>query len=510
MRKGFLHIIEIVNSLDEKGINWLNNTQVLEGLETYFNGTNVIFNLLLKNAIKTPQVVGCICSPAEFDELKISLKSFLLNDENISYQLFRIEPPTIPNCATFTTTLPVIYDTIIMFDYNFSGHLGCFPNNPYNYDVDLSNYLSAGNGFVHIRNITKSNINGLSANLRTFRDFFGIKYDVTAGVGTGEGEFIPVPGDIAYKERKYFFNFPIYEDNFNDNVADDFNTVLGTWNVQNGELIGDRINPANFQGFTRYDGEIAEDYELDFDFHIVNNNPTSIVAGFWSPEYNSSSFKIYVGIIVNSNIFTANAVIFNEFVSIGSSAPLPLARVQETIHAKFVKKGTVVSLVIYNEAGQSESISLDLFILPFTSDKGFYYFSTNDFDQAHFDNFRLKVADDFSFGNFLSSQEQIRLADSVSEGSVLVRQIGSDIPMAVLNENLDVSTQKGRTAWISDGASGPEKDLLLRSIIAWASGDEYPIIKSKVQNPAVFTFFKTVQKDMFQPIEIVMNLGFVF
>ena len=49
---------------------------------------------------------------------------------------------------------------------------------------------------------------------------------------------------------------------------------------------------------------------------------------------------------------------------------------------------------------------------------------------------------------------------------------------------------------------------MLRTLVVWAAGEENEVIKGEVKNvPVVASIYKTYDKDMFQPVEIVLTMG---
>ena len=168
MKKGFIHIVEIVVislvmfvlviqltsipgvrsdwdrtklllmgndvlfTLDAKGVNWLDKNEVESGLREVLNNTNLNFGLEVKNALKANITVGCIrCSSNELDELRSVLGSFTLNGERVSFIVTALE------------TLPLWLDV---------AYLGkdALPD----LENDIKDFLRAGKGVVEVRDLT--------------------------------------------------------------------------------------------------------------------------------------------------------------------------------------------------------------------------------------------------------------------------------------------------------------------------------------------------------------------
>lgn len=125
MRKGFLHVVEIIIvglmaflvlaqfsyvpkqaadwdgmklstqandvlfSLDRKGVDWFNSTEVDKAMSSFLSN-NTIYSLNIRNVMKPQISVGCICSAAETASLVGALKPFEINGQQVSFSVSRI------------------------------------------------------------------------------------------------------------------------------------------------------------------------------------------------------------------------------------------------------------------------------------------------------------------------------------------------------------------------------------------------------------------------------------
>ncbi len=116
------------------------------------------------------------------------------------------------------------------------------------------------------------------------------------------------------------------------------------------------------------------------------------------------------------------------------------------------------------------------------------------------------------FLNFTA--QHIAQKEGRSEGVVL--QHASGAPALVVNEK--IVGGRGRAAWLSPAKSNDLKDedmkILLRAVAAWAAGQSYNIIKNPIaKEKAVLHYYSAVKRPenpMFQPIEIVLTLGYIY
>ena len=87
---------------------------------------------------------------------------------------------------------------------------------------------------------------------------------------------------------------------------------------------------------------------------------------------------------------------------------------------------------------------------------------------------------------------------------------GRSVPLSTINPN--VIDGNGRVAWLSNTtALDLKSDIkqLIKSLIIWAAGDEYWLVPGREKvSPSTFYFFKPLNQDMFQPIELILTLGY--
>lgn len=546
MKKGFLHLIEIIIismvmfviiyqfsyipplptefdrsklmlmgndilfTLEKKGVNWFDKGQLINELDAYFSGTSVVYDIMLKNALKTPFSVGCICSPDEMSSLQSQLKPFTLNGQQIEFVVNRIEPPLPENCNSFTGSLPLVYDAIVSYDYNFSGDLGC---QAYDYADDLKGYLKDGKGFVQIRDLSYDKLSGTDAQI--YKNFFGVELGQSAPDPFKEIRFTTTINTTFYPIEKYFSSFPFYFENFDDGVADSWVPIVNSiWNVMNlsGKMVyNGSVLAANNAGFNNLSIAYPENYTVQFDFNVSTGR-----SAFWAISYSDQSQFIMVGAAIPS-AGTGKLVIANEsvFFNIGGIRAYAVnssfnLKKGEWYNIKITRQKDLISAVLTNSTGATEEVSYNFAAagIPIPSgNAGFVLLNKSDWTQ--YDNIRLTLPHPFSFKNFLKSNETVNVSSSLGVEHMLLRQ-ENGIPAAMVNSNIKDAQNRGRTAWLSAGAANPENGVLIRSLVAWAAGENYHILPATVPNPVVVSLIKTLNADMFQPLEIVMDIGFVF
>ncbi|MBI2675058.1 MAG: hypothetical protein HYX24_01270 [Candidatus Aenigmarchaeota archaeon] len=88
-----LQAYDILNTLDAKGIDWLNQAEVSSSLDSILNRTNVKYELRIANAVRSNISVGCICDAAEYSLFLPSVSSPVsLNGRTVVFQNERINP----------------------------------------------------------------------------------------------------------------------------------------------------------------------------------------------------------------------------------------------------------------------------------------------------------------------------------------------------------------------------------------------------------------------------------
>ena len=111
------------------------------------------------------------------------------------------------------------------------------------------------------------------------------------------------------------------------------------------------------------------------------------------------------------------------------------------------------------------------------------------------------------FNNFLSGEKADKAADGIVE--VILRQEGTNVPAMIVKEGIVAGA--GKSAWLSGGDdTREERKALIRTLVTWMAGDEYPVVPGEVRDPTTFSIYRVVNIDMFQPIEVILSLGYIF
>jgi hypothetical protein len=175
---------DILFTLDEKGINWLDPAGVRTEIGKMLNGTNTQFGLTVRGAPPSDVSVGCICSSQETLELENMLTGITLNGEEVSFSVERIDPADM----RFSHE----NDVIFIRDYDLTG---C--------DIQLANYLMGGRGIVEVRDLGQDDLDAIQSGM------FGLAWDSSLSPDNGNISFASVPAQAeSYRIYKYFHSIP--------------------------------------------------------------------------------------------------------------------------------------------------------------------------------------------------------------------------------------------------------------------------------------------------------------
>jgi len=467
---------DILFVLSEKNINWLNKTELSGEVDTFLKNTSILYGVEIRNTVKSPLFVGCICNDVEKDYVESILTPFVFNDGKVEFIVTRLEVPTSDTCDNFNAVLPLDYDVIVMFDYDFAGDV-CDPSKPYNYSGELISYLGSGKGVVQLRDIDFTEIDGIQ------ETFFGIVSSSTSP-GTGDMLFSPLTSSSLKRTKDYFQHLPLVYEDFSSS-PEDFTPTLGTWTVESGGYNGSGL------ALSHLTMSYEENYTVRFD--VMLNSSESY--GGWMASGTTGSVTVFAG------ISTEDGVIITSNGTVVSSAPYTINPGQT--YSLTVNKRMNTLEVFLNDGSKTTA---SFTFTPVAS----FGLLTNTTGFTVFDNFRFSLGGKERSSNFLDTNEVVNISSTLAEESKILTQEGTGIPALIAKEFTvyDSEILTGRTAWLSSGSQ--EEGLLLKSIIMWTSGENYIIIPEQIPSPIITTIFETLNNDMFQPIEIILKLAYIF
>ena len=497
MRKGFLHVVEIVIvslmtflvilqfsylpkqnidwggmklstqandmlfSLDRKGVDWFNSTGVERAISSFVSN-NTIFSLNVRNAMKPQIRVGCICSPAENTSLANALQPFEINGQPVGFSVTRI------GSIAFSHD----YDVIVINDSNMAGY----------YD-QIRQFLAAGRGIVEFRHLDQSKMDSVQA------DFFGLNWNGLLPNPSADPVVFSTDASPEYSNiYKYFHNIPLYQENFSSITG--WFTQIGSWNLNSQNYVGSSgSNPEAVSYYTRVFNDTYSVRAL-LKLDTANSRAKIILYrqdanNYVAVELNDNSDRVTA---YNNVSGTATSLGFANFnPGTGSwhdvkAVPQPGNRLKIYINGSLVLTTTQPANIISNTR-----IALGV--------SG---------GQARFDNVRVAFAEGHNFSQILQN-EKIQPQDF---RDVILLQKGTQLPACVVNSN--VADGNGRAAWLAYSDPGSSQDManMLRTLVAWAAGEENEVVKNDVRNlPVVTSLYRTYDQDMYQPVEVVLTMG---
>lgn len=244
MRKGFIHIVEIIivalvvfilvvqlssipkreweweraklrlqgydvlSTLDKMGVNWFDKETIKNRFSGLF-GKNIRYDLKIKNAIKSNISVGCICTEEEYLWLSSVLIPFKLNNQTIRFYVKWIDP--------YAPSFPVNLDVIFIGNKFFEI-----------YDLDafrgeIETYLSYNKGIVEMRDFNSSE---QIAKDSVQREIFKLKWDESITINSNRLVLNSYPKSVYYIAYKYFYHIPTIDDLCIKNVSCKFLNFL--------------------------------------------------------------------------------------------------------------------------------------------------------------------------------------------------------------------------------------------------------------------------------------------
>lgn len=180
-----IQVRDILLSLNKKGINWLNKSEVEEELDALLQNTSIRYGLKIENALKENISVGCFCNDTEYFYLKSVLYPFMLNGEYVSFTIYKLD--------THNPSFPITFDVVFLAD------------NAKNVSYDqLRSFLSEGKGIVEVVDLTEGDISGDSVQ----ENIFGLKWNSALTPNSNNITFSIDSESEFYNIYKYFYNIP--------------------------------------------------------------------------------------------------------------------------------------------------------------------------------------------------------------------------------------------------------------------------------------------------------------
>lgn len=457
---------DILKAFEKKGVDWFNRTE----LENEFNQTlpgNIIYSVLLKNVIKPEIIVECLCNDQEMQIIQDILdpNDFMLNDVNISFIVIQV--------TDIDELFSLDSDVVLIYGYED------FSQNPYY----LRNFLNYDKGVIEIFDVNLSTIDSVQ------RDTFGLDSNENS-YQDRDIEFSDSSLDNGRELNKiydYFNYIPIFYDSFKN---------LEKWlerygNADISQSMGRPEPSASLTAETLIETKTYRAFETgEIDFDVYLQNGAVLLIGFGE----------HLASISNNQSFGYDSFLSRSMNSVGQNTS-HLTASGTWNHIKIVvRRG---ELKLYSN-GENVATSIPLSISPTNISV------SNKFGDVYVDNVKTTYLEENVFRNFLEPQENISKQVTNNRNKILIEQRVTGLPACIINQNIE-GIGKGRTVWLSNNSNyDPDYKNLVKSLIAWAAGDEYRVIKSDMKIPVSSHIYKTLKKDMLQNVKVILELGYLY
>jgi hypothetical protein len=469
---------DMIFSMDRKNVNWFNETEVENYLKTL--PSNVIYSVELHGVIKPNIKIGCVCNDTQINELEniFSPGWFVINGKNITIDIQKTD---------LDFAFSQAFDVVVLMDYY----------DLTNYEEQIRNYLKYDRGIVEIFDMNESILDSVQKNI------FGI--DTTDKIPSNEKIHFSEKSKDAkneiYKALKYFTHLPFFYDDFPNNALTfKWTTISGTPEIDynsgkpepslvlTGEDCGSDntwiyAQNVNFKsGTIDVDVYIKEGGVFNFFFRF-DGRSRSYIASFSANESMGydSFYRMDSGSIESIGYNISHTTSPNEWHRM-----------------RIVVDGNRFEL--YND-GKKVAWAYDRFY-----ESGLIGMK-NLCQNVSVDNVKLTFDQNHEFENFLNQNENVMQREN-DENKILLKQYSTNIPACIIN--YEISSGKGRTVWLSKSDVPEEQKIFIKSVILWASGDTYTLIKRDIKDPVSVSIYKVLNEDMFQPIKIEMKLGYLY
>ena len=459
---------DVLKVLNLKGVDWFNRTSIERELEKLLP-SNIMYSVVLKNVIKPKIKTGCLCDEDEKNAIENALKpGFDINGQDVTFEVIGVN--SIDELFSFD------FDVVLIPKYtDLTQHL-----------AQIRNFLSKGKGVVEVFDLPKIDY--------VQREVFGLD--------TGEEKatekyivFTDESKDASNEINKiyrYFYNIPRFYDTFNSTYE---------WANLTGLLMlapDGNPSPSLFLGndtrvYTRfYKG--FDTGEIDMDIMLDKN--ALLLVGF---RFDSNNNQYFASFSSNSSFgFDSFYRSDSSLHSIGTNTshitePGAWHRIRIAAEGNLFRLYSDGKLVA-SATGEGSIIKSNITLLQIHGN-------------SKVDNIKVTFHYGHRMSNFLTSNENTTQANNETY-KILLRQIGSGVPACIINYNVE---GKGRTAWLSAGdLSVEEQKIILKSILAWAAGDEYKVITSDIKKPVSSFIYTVSNKDMLQPVKVILELGYLY
>lgn len=464
---------DLISSLEIQGVDWFGESE----LEDKFNRTlpkNIIYNLRLENVIKPKIRIGCLCSSEEFDELVLALSPgwFVINEENVTFEIIKVDD--------LEEIFNLDFDVSLFLNYaNLEAH-----------EIPLKNFLSYDKGIAEICDIGERD--------SVQEEVFGLKFSALTPNSNKIvfSDYSKVVGKEVYILRKYFYHIPIFYESFDN---------LDQWVTKSGSPVivdfgyGNNVNLQTGAPDTWICSNSNDFSEGGINLDVYIESGGIFFLNFRFDQLTEDSYV--------AALSTDPSLGYDAFYTHSADHVLTYIGSDQS-HTTTPNEWHRMKIVV--DGGNFELYNDGEFVAS-ASDSAFSRGAICMYHQVgevYADNVRTTFKKNYEFQNFLNSSENVTQLDDDMEKVLLVQDSG--LPAGIINYRIQEGN--GRTVWLSGGGntSTEEQRTLIKSVIAWAAGNKYDILKGDIKRPVIIPLYKTFNRDMLQEVRVVLNLGYLY
>ena len=453
-------------TMDNMGIDWFDTNSVSQNLSSLLSSSGITYKLTLKGAPQSSISVGCACNSSELEMVSDALRQYTLNGENVSFQVFQA------NDSYSNFTLPLDFDVVVISAQNLSNH-----------SAKVKNFLRAGKGLVSIRDFNSSSVD------QTYNAYFGIAWNSSITSSGSQTAFSTHPATEYNALKSYFHSLPVQYDEFSGSVQANW-TTSGSWSWASGSYSAD----TGLNGYaSAYGGPVLSNFTVRANVTVetVYGPPASAWGGV-SLRYDNVTqhrYILYINAAGSANLVNAtgqNDVLVQTVATGLSAGPHILELAANGSELKAFVDGSFR----YNSTGWVDS-------------PGQMAIEANS-SKSRFDDVRMTLSDYLE--QPMLSGESVQPTFNDYERAIITEPLSSAAAMVAKDKAADF---KGRSVWISSpGQLDTRFKNLVRAAVTWAAGSDYVAIDDASAEPfAKVSIYRVFTKDMYQPVEIVMEIS---
>lgn len=352
------------------------------------------------------------------------------------------------------------------------------------YYGQIIQFLGADKGILEFRHLGQTEMDSVQT------DLFGLEWNSSLGSpDSSQVKFqSSASSDAYYNIYKYFHSIPVYQENFTAGTTD-WSTQSGSWYFGSGNYIGDS---GSQEAVSFHSSQFQGSYSVRASFRLGTASAVKIIIyrqdanNYASVYFNDNSNTVTVWDNLSGTAINRGSAGYS--LSTGAWYDVKIIPDESGSLAVYINGSKILGSQPVTER-QNSQIGFGV--------KG---------GQASFDDVRVAFSSADRFSGSILQNEKLQPRDGNAQKIMLIQEV-TQLPACVVNSN--IVNGNGRAAWLaySDPAASQDVSSMLRTLVVWLAGDENEVIKSEIRNPVIASIYKVYDKDMYQPVEVVLTMG---